>query len=66
MNLKAIRKSKNLTQKELADKLGISDKSICFYEGGKRVPNAVMLKKIAQALDCSVDDLLKENLKEEG
>lgn len=66
LNIHELRTKKGLTQIELAKKIGVKSNTISNYEGGKRVPNAVMLKKISQALDCSVDDLLKENLKEEG
>ena len=60
MNLLELRKQNNLTQKELAEKLNVGSNTISQYELGKRLPNAIMLKKIANVLNCTVDDLLKE------
>lgn len=50
-----------MSQRELAKKVGITDSAICQYESGKRSPNIQTLKKIAEILGCSVDDLIKEN-----
>ena len=60
MNLKNVRKNKNLTQKELAAKLNLDQSKINKYEKNIILPNIVILKKIAQILDCSIDDLLKD------
>lgn len=60
MNLKNVRKNKNLTQKELAAKLNLDQSTISKYEKNIILPNIVILKKIAQILDCSIDDLLKD------
>ena len=59
-NLKELRLKKGLSQEQLAKQLNISSVAICQYELGKRCPNASILKKLAQVLDCSVDDLLKD------
>ena len=58
--LKKRRLELKLTLRELSVKCGLSIQSLSNYETGQRFPNAAKLKKIAQALDCSVDDLLKE------
>ena len=60
MNLKNVRKNKNLTQKELAAKLNMDQSTISKYEKNIINPNVVILKKIAQILDCTIDDLLKD------
>ncbi len=60
MNLKNVRKSKNITQKVLATKLNMDQSTISKYEKNIINPNALMLKKLAQMLDCTVDDLLKD------
>ncbi len=57
-NLKAARERKRFTQEELANAVGVGKMTIYQYESGRRVPNARMLKQIAQALDCNVDDIL--------
>ena len=56
--LKEARKRKCYTQEELAHAVNVGSMTIYQYESGRRVPNARMLKQIAQALDCKVDDIL--------
>ena len=57
MNLKEIRKSKGETQKDLADFLGVSLRTVQNYESGKvTIPNA-MIKKIGQHYNVSVTDI---------
>lgn len=56
-NIRKIRKEKNLTQSELAQKIGISYQQIGQYETGKRKPKKETLTKIAKALSVSVADL---------
>lgn len=50
MKLKICRIKKELNQYELAELVGCSQQSICSYESGRVVPNADMLKKLADAL----------------
>lgn len=52
--LKAIRESNGLTQKELGEKVGLSDVRIRQYEIGNRTPKLYLLEKIAVALDVPV------------
>lgn len=54
--IKTWRKEKGLTQKQLAEKTGIATITIQQYEGGKRVPKAEFLAKIALALEISEHD----------
>lgn len=61
MNLVTKRLSKNMTQSALAKKLNVSRTTVTMWEKEKSVPNATMLKKIAQVLNCTVDELLKES-----
>ena len=56
--LKELRTEKNLTQKQLADKLVISKNSICEYEKGRSEPSIETLIKIADILDCPIDFLV--------
>ena len=51
------RKELGLTQKELAEKLFVSDKTVSRWETGKQIPDALMMQKIAAALDMSVAEL---------
>ena len=57
-NLKKIRLSKNLTQKEIADNIGITEQSYQRYEYGKVVPSAIKLHELADYFDVSTDYLL--------
>lgn len=56
-NIKKIRKDKNMTQKDLAKKAGLSIASIQGYEQGKYKPKTEQLKKIATALEVSASDI---------
>ena len=56
--LKELRAEKNLTQKQLAEKLILSKNSICEYEKGRSEPNIETLIKLADILDCSIDYLV--------
>ena len=49
--IREIRKSKGLTQIEVAEKAGISVNSLRLYEAGKRQPNIKQIKAIFMALD---------------
>lgn len=57
-NLKRKRKEKGFSQKEIAEKLGVSQPSYAQYETGKRNPKFETVKKIAAALEIDVYDLL--------
>lgn len=57
-SLQIVRKNKGLSQIDLAKKIGVKSNTICQYESGKRNPNIHILKKIAKALDCKIDDLI--------
>ena len=52
------RKSKNLTQRQLADTLSISDKTISKWECGKGLPEVSLMLPLCAALDITVNDLL--------
>lgn len=60
MNIKSIRLSKDLTQEDLARAVNVKRTTVTMWETGNSFPNAITLKKIAEVLGCSVDDLLKE------
>ena len=52
------RKSRNLTQRQLADALSISDKTISKWECGKGLPEVSLMLPLCAALDMTVNDLL--------
>lgn len=57
-NLKNIRKERGFSQKEIAEKLGVSQPNYAQYETGKRNPKFETVKKIAAALGIDVYNLL--------
>ena len=56
--IKKIRKESGLTQKQLAQKLGVSQAAIVQFESEKSNPKIDTLKKIADALNVSIMDFL--------
>lgn len=52
------RKDKKLTQTELAEKLGVTDKSISNWENGRNMPDLSLFKPLCQILDISINDLI--------
>ncbi len=52
------RKLKNLTQMQLAEKLGITDRAVSKWETGKCMPDASLMLDLCAELDISVNELL--------
>lgn len=63
-NIKAIRKSKGLSQEELAVKLNVVRQTISKWEQGLSVPDSDMLLSISEVLETSVSILLGETVVE--
>lgn len=61
-NIKAIRKSKGLSQQELAVKLNVVRQTVSKWEQGLSVPDSDMLISISEALETPVSTLLGENV----
>ena len=57
-NIKALRKTKGLTQDELAIRLNVVRQTISKWEKGLSVPDAEMLQKIAEVFEVNVSQLL--------
>ena len=57
-NLKEARIKKGLSQKEVADNIGVAISTYSLYESGNREPNVQTIKKIADFLGISADELL--------
>lgn len=64
-NIKTIRKSKGISQEELANRLNVVRQTVSKWENGLSVPDADMLIGISDALDTPVSILLGENVTEE-
>lgn len=53
-----LRKEKNITQQELANKLGVTDRAISNWENGRRLPDYSLLKPLCDILSISINELL--------
>lgn len=58
-NLKKIRTNKNITQTELAEKLGVDKSFVSNLENGKNNPTLSTIASLAQALGVTTNELLK-------
>ena len=56
--IKELRQKNSMTQVQLADRLGVSDKTVSKWETGKGYPDITLLEPIAQAFRVSVAELL--------
>ena len=63
-NIRSLRKSKGLSQEELAIKLNVVRQTISKWEQGLSVPDAEMLITISEVLETPVSTLLGENISE--
>lgn len=53
-----VRKEKNMTQQELANKLNITDRAISHWENGRSMPDAGIMLELCKLLDINVNELL--------
>ena len=60
-NLSELRQASGMTQLELGERLNYSDKTVSKWERGESIPDAGMLKQIADVFGVSVDYLLEED-----
>ena len=59
--IKDLREKNKMTQLQLADKLGVSDKTVSKWETGKGYPDITLLEPIADAFSVSVTELISGN-----
>ena len=59
--IKMLREKNKMTQLMLADKLGVSDKTVSKWETGKGYPDITLLEPIAEAFQISVTELISGN-----
>lgn len=57
MNIKELRKKNKMTQKEVADKIGVSISVISRYESGDIIPSKERLEEIAKALNVTAEEI---------
>lgn len=56
--IKSLRKEKNMTQKDLAKKIGLTDKAISKWERGLSFPDITMLNSLSEVLGVDVSEIL--------
>lgn len=61
LGIKKQRELLNISQVDLAKKIGVSQGMISQWENGDFLPRAERLPMLAKVLKCTVDDLLKED-----
>jgi transcriptional regulator with XRE-family HTH domain len=59
--LKALRTSAGLTQKQLAEKVGVSDKSLGYYETNERTPRKNTIASISEYFNVPAEFLTQES-----
>ena len=60
--IRCLRKEKKLTQKQLADKMNISDKTISKWERGLGCPDVSLLNELSNCLQVNIEENLSGNL----
>ena len=53
-----LRKEKKLTQQELANKLGVSDRTVGNWENGRNMPDLSLFKPLCEELGITINDFL--------
>lgn len=61
--IKEIRKNNNLTQKELAAKLGVTYQAVSKWENGKNIPDIGILKEISKEFNIDIAEILDGEIK---
>lgn len=57
--MKELRRNKGLTQSQLAKRLYVSQMLVSYWEQGIREPSCSMIIRLANALDCSVEQIVR-------
>ena len=58
-NLKTARKRAGVSQKELAERLGVYQKDVSRWENGERTPSVEVFARICKTLNASADKILE-------
>ena len=57
--IKEIRKQNNLTQKEFADKYGVTYQAVSKWETGKNIPDISLIKEISRDFNINIEDIIR-------
>ena len=61
MNIKSLRLKRGISQEVLAEKLSVNQTAISQWEIGKSNPSSDRLPKLAEVLNCSIDELFEDS-----
>lgn len=64
--ISALRKEKNMTQNDLAEKMNVTDKAVSKWERNLSCPDVNSIPKLAEILGISVEELLNAQTKQEN
>ena len=56
--ISTLRKEKNMTQQDLADKIGVTDRAISKWENGRGLPDLSLLKPLSDELGITINELI--------
>lgn len=56
--IRYLREIKQMSQANLAEKIGVTQRTVSYYESGERIPPADILKKIASIFNITIDELV--------
>ena len=65
-NISRLRKRKNLSQEDLASKIGVSRQTIAKWENGESIPDVAHCSQLADLFEISLDDLVHYNWSEDS
>lgn len=60
MSIRQARMNAGYSQEKLAQEIGVVQPAVAMWESGKQYPTVTNLKKLSKVLNCSIDELLKE------
>lgn len=61
--LQTLRRMKQITQRNLAEKLGVSQRSVSLWEQGKVIPSGIALEKISRFHELPWNFFISENIR---
>lgn len=60
MKIKEKREAMGMTQKALAERVGVTPAQMCMIETGKRLPSLTVALRIASAMETTVEELMAD------
>lgn len=60
--IKRIRKDNNLTQKQFADRYGVTYQAVSKWETGKNIPDISLIKQMSRDFEINIEDILEGNV----